>query len=155
MPREKGLDAKTIAPKEKGMPEVRVCTILHVEDDVNDALLFKRAFSRAVIPCELNRVNSATEARCYLLGQEPYSDRERFPLPDLILTNINLHDESALNFVQWLGDQPSLAGIAIACLTGTEDPKKLGPFADLGVSIIRKTCVFEDALALIRELLLP
>lgn len=137
------------------MSEVRVCTVLHVEDDSNDALLFKRAFSRALIPCDLHCVNSAAEARCYLLGQDPYSDRERFPLPDLILTNINLHDESALAFVQWIREQPSLAGSAIACLTGTEDPRKLGPFAALGVSILRKTCLFEDALSVIRKLILP
>ena len=137
------------------MPEVRVCTILHIEDDPNDAFLFERAFSRAVIPCELYRVPSAKNARCYLLGEEPYSDRERFPLPDLILTNINLHDESALEFINWLREQASLASIAVACLTGSDDPRKLGPFKALGVSIIRKTSVFDDALAVIRKLILP
>ncbi len=135
------------------MPEVRVCNILHVEDDHNDAWLFKRAFSRAVIPCELHRVHSAAQARCYLLGQQPYSDRDQFPLPDLVLTNINLHNESALAFVQWLRDQPSLGAITIACLTGTEDPRKLAPFTALGVSILRKTSLFEDALGVIRKLI--
>jgi len=135
------------------MPEVRVCAVLHVEDDHNDAFLFERAFSRAVIPCELYRVDSASQARCYLLGQEPYSDRERFPLPDLILTNINLHDESAMDFIRWLRDQASLAGIAVACLTGSDDPRKLAPLTALGVSIIRKTSLFDDALAVIRKLI--
>ena|SRR5688572_21170750 len=135
------------------MPDVQVCTILHVEDDSDDALLFKRAFSRSLIPCELHRVHSAKQARCYLLGQEPYSDRDRFPLPVLVLTNINLHDESAAGFVQWLRDQPSLGTIAIACLTGTEDPEKLAPFAALGVDIIRKTSVFQDAFVLVRKLI--
>jgi len=137
------------------MPEVRVCTILHIEDDPNDAFLFERAFSRAVIPCKLYRVHSAMRARRYLLGQEPYSDRERFALPDLILTNINLHDESALDFISWLREEASLAGIAVACLTGSDDPRKLSPFKALGVAIIRKTSLFDDALAVIRKLILP
>ena len=134
------------------MMEVRTCSILHLEDDPNDALLFKRAFFKALIPCDLFRVDSAQEARCYLLGEEPYSDRQRFPLPNLILTNITLRGESALGFVQWLRDQASFAGIAVACLTGSEDPRKTGPFSALGVSVLRKASLFEDALALIRKI---
>jgi hypothetical protein len=137
------------------MTEVRTCSILHLEDDANDALLFKRAFFKALIPCDLFRVDSAQEARCYLLGEDPYSDRERFPLPNLILTNITLRDESALGFVQWVRDQASFAGIAVACLTGSEDPRKTGPFSALGVSVLRKASVFEDTIALIRKVVLP
>ena len=134
------------------MTEVRTCSVLHLEDDPNDALLFKRAFFKALIPCDLFRVDSAAEARCYLLGEEPYCDRQRFPLPNLILTNINLRDESALGFVQWLREQASFAGIAVACLTGSDDPRKVGPFSALGVSVLRKASLFEDALALIRKI---
>ena len=125
---------------------------MHLEDDPDDALLFKRAFFKALIPCDLFRVDSAQEARCYLLGEDPYTDRQRFPLPNLILTNINLRDESALGFVQWVHAQASFAGIAVACLTGSEDPRKVGAFATVGVSVLRKTSLFEDALALVRKI---
>ena len=137
------------------MARLKVCTILHVEDDVDDAFLFERAFTRAVIPCNLFRVDSGAKARCYLLGQGPYSDRERFPLPNLILTNITLGNESALSFIQWVRDQPSFAAIAVASLTGTDDPRKLAPLVALGVSIIRKSSLFNDALTVIRKLALP
>ena len=137
------------------MPKDGRCTILHVEDDPDDAFLFDRAFSRAVIPCDLLRVDSAEKARCYLLGQEPYSDRERFPFPNLILTNLNLRDESAASFIRWLRDRPSFAGIPVASLTGTDDPRKLAPLTALGVSIIRKTSLFNDALGVIRKLVFP
>lgn len=135
------------------MPEVGVCTILYVEDDPDDTLLFERAFSRAVIPCALHCVDSADEARCYLLGQERYSDRERFPLPDLLITDLTLNAKSAVAFIRWVQSQPALANVVIACLTGSDDPHKLHELTDLGISIIRKTAVFEDALEVIRKLL--
>ena len=137
------------------MAEVALCTILYVEDDPDDALLFKRAFNRAVIPCVLHCVNSTDQARCYLLGEDPYSDREKFPMPNLVITDLTLQGEgeSALSFIRWLQDQSDLPGIAVACLTGSDDPRKLREITDLGVSIIRKTSVLDDALEIVRKII--
>ena len=139
------------------MTEVALCTILYVEDDPDDALLFKRAFARAVIPCALHCVTSADQARCYLLGEDPYSDRDKFPMPNLVITDLMLQGggESVLSFIRWLQNQSSLADVEVACLTGSDDPRKLREITDLGVSIIRKTSMLEDALAIIRKIISP
>jgi CheY-like chemotaxis protein len=137
------------------MLEVILCTVLYIEDDPDDMFLFERAFSHASIPCDLRCVNSIEQARCYLLGEGEYADRQRFRLPDLIMTDLAVQGESALAFVEWLRNQPTFAKIAVACLTGSDDPAKLRQVADLGVSIVRKTSLFQDALTLIRKLVLP
>jgi len=133
---------------------VTVCTILYIEDDADDILLFERAFSRDAVPCDLHCVDSIEQARCYLLGQPPFSHRERFRFPDLIVTDLAVQGESGVAFIQWLRNQPDFANIAVACLTGSDDPRKLGELADLGVSTIRKTSLFKDALGVIRNLIL-
>jgi CheY-like chemotaxis protein len=137
------------------MSEVALCTILYVEDDPDDALLFKRAFARAVIPCALHCVNSTDQARCYLLGRDPYSKREKFPMPNLVITDLTLQGggESALSFIRWLQNQSGLADVEVACLTGSDDPRKLREITDLGVSLIRKTSVLDDALEVIRKII--
>src|SRR5437867_6450653 len=115
------------------MLQVTFCSILYIEDEADDILLFERAFSRATIPCDLHCVDSTEEARCYLLGQQRFSDRERFRLPDLIVTDLSVQGKSGITFIQWLRNQPDFANIAVACLTGSDDPRKLREAADLGV----------------------
>ncbi len=137
------------------MREHANCHILYIEDDSDDALLFQRAFSRALIPCSLCCLDSVEQARGYLLGEKPYSNRKKFPLPNLIVTNLRLQGQSALSFIPWLRSEADLANIPIACLTGSDDPRKLAELAKLGVSVIRKSTVFEDALAIISKLVLP
>ena len=102
------------------MLEVILCTVLYIEDDPDDMFLFERAFSHASIPCDLRCVNSIEQARCYLLGEGEYADRQRFRLPDLIMTDLAVQGESALAFVEWLRNQPTFAKIAVACLTGSD-----------------------------------
>ena len=134
---------------------VTFCTILYIEDDPDDIFLFKRAFSHAAIPCDLHCLNSIAEARAYLLGEGEYSDRKKFHLPDLIMTDLAVQGESAFTFLEWLRSQPAFGNTAVACLTGSDDPKKLRELADCGISIVRKTSLFQDALELIRKLLPP
>ena len=137
------------------MVGVMLCTILYIEDDADDLFLFQRAFSQAAIPCDLQSVNSIEQARSYLLGHGEYANRKRFRLPDLIMTDLTVQGESALAFLDWVRKEPAFARIAVACLTGSDDPTKLRQVADLGISIIRKTSLFQDALTLIRKLVLP
>ena len=72
------------------MLEVMVCTVLYIEDDADDTFLFKRAFSHSAIPCHLQCVDSFAQARSYMLGEHPYSDRLKCPLPHLIMTPLCL-----------------------------------------------------------------
>lgn len=135
------------------MPHVTLCTVLYIEDDPDDIFLFKRAFLRAAIPCDLHCLDSIDQARSYLLGVCPYSDRQEFRLPDLIMTDLTVKDESGLAFVQWLRAQPDFARIAVACLTGSDDPRKLREIAGLGIAIIQKSTLLENTIALIRKLI--
>ncbi len=65
-------------------------TILIVEDDSNDALLLQRAFRKASMLNPLQMVGDGEEAIAYLSGQGAYADRERHPLPVLILLDLKL-----------------------------------------------------------------
>ena len=136
------------------MSAVQLCTVLYIEDDPDDVFLFQRAFNQAAIPCDVHCVDSAEEARGYLLGEGAYSDRGKFPLPDLIVTDLALRSDSGLSFLNWVRRQPSLAAITVLCLTGSTDPQKLNQVASLGISVIEKTSRFEDVIAFIGKLVL-
>src|SRR5687767_10196652 len=64
------------------------CEILFIEDDPDDLFLFNRAFEQSRIPCRIHTVHSVEEAEEYLNGTGRYRDRESFPLPDIIVTDL-------------------------------------------------------------------
>src|SRR5688572_21887296 len=79
---------------EIGINNVR--TILLVEDDSNDTLLFERAFHKAGITLPVQMVSDGDQAVSYLRGDEKYANREAYPLPSLILLDLKLPRRSGL-----------------------------------------------------------
>jgi CheY-like chemotaxis protein len=65
-------------------------TILHVEDDPNDAMLFQHACGKAEVTFRLNSVKDGNEAIAYLRGVENFADRDRYPFPELVLLDLKM-----------------------------------------------------------------
>ena len=59
--------------------------VLIAEDDPSDVFLLQRAFAAAQVPATLHVVRDGQEAIDYLEGQASFSDRNAYPLPDLML----------------------------------------------------------------------
>src|SRR4051812_22666821 len=65
-------------------------TILQVEDDPNDAYFFRHAMNRLKAANPVRVVTDGQEAIDYLSGVGKFSDREEFPLPDIVLLDLKL-----------------------------------------------------------------
>ena len=124
------------------MTETKSCNILYLEDDYDDAFLFKRALTLSTVPCEVHSVGSVEQARNYLCGQADYADRGRFPFPDLVLTDLAVDGESGLDFIVWLRNSSAFSHLPIICLTGCDDPQILARLSQFGIEVISKTSVF-------------
>ncbi|MHC4091588.1 MAG: response regulator [Planctomycetota bacterium] len=109
-------------------------TILLVEDDSNDVLLIQRAFSKAKLANPLQVVEDGDEAVAYLSGQGPYADRERSPLPVLMLLDLKLPRKSGFEVLEWLRQQPRLKRLPVVVLTGSKETKDVDKAYDLGVN---------------------
>jgi DNA-binding response OmpR family regulator len=94
-------------------------TILHVEDDDNDALLLSKACQRAALPAILYRLNDGDEARAYLLGEGIYSDRLKFPLPQIVVLDLKLSRMSGFEFLNWLRQQKSFTALPVLVFTSS------------------------------------
>lgn len=106
-------------------------TFLVLEDDADDALLIRRAFTNA--RCFAFVCRNTSEARAYLMGAGMYSDRRRFPFPDIFVTDLRLGEESGLNFVNWLRSQRELKGLEIIVLSGTITSRDVAHLRSMGV----------------------
>lgn len=94
-------------------------TILLLENDENDVFVFRRALHALDFKGQVRVVASLREARDYMLGVGPYSDRRYFPLPDIVVADFGLGGERGSDFVRWLREQPDYAAIPAVFFSGS------------------------------------
>ena len=116
--------------KGEGMKDTRL--ILLVEDNDDDAILFDRVISKADLGLELRRVHNGQEGIDYLLGADPFSDRTRFPYPDVVMLDLKMPICDGFDFLNWKKDQPSLACLPTIVMTSSDYDGDLRRSYELG-----------------------
>jgi CheY-like chemotaxis protein len=89
--------------------------ILLVDDDDRDALLFEHSLQSVAPTARCYRVKSPAEAHWYLLGLGRYSDRDRYPLPRIVVVYLAMRGGTGAEFLNWLRAQSDFDGIRL-CL---------------------------------------
>ena len=95
-------------------------TILLVEDDANDVYFMKRAAREAGMLDSLQVAQDGQEAMDYLGGLGEYADRERFPLPCLVLLDLKLPRVMGFEVLKWIRQQAALKTITVIVLTSSD-----------------------------------
>jgi DNA-binding NarL/FixJ family response regulator len=92
---------------------------LVVEDDPDQALLTIRAFERAKVPAPLPILKSAEEAIQYLSGGGEFADRDRYPLPTIVLLDLGLQRKSGFEVLEWIRSRPEFGRLKVAVLSAS------------------------------------
>lgn len=131
----------------------RKATILLVEDDPNDVLLVKRAFRKANLENPLQVASDGEAAVAYLAGQGNFVDRERFPLPAVVLLDLKLPRKSGLEVLVWLREQADLKCLPVVVLTSSGEAGDVNRAYELGAnSYLVKPVAFENLLNMVKAL---
>ena len=93
--------------------------ILYAEDDESDAFLFQHAFEEAGISHRLVVVPNGKVAIEYLSGDGAYADRVQYPLPNLVLLDLNMPGISGLEVLKWIRTTPSISTLLAVMLTSS------------------------------------
>ena len=127
-------------------------TILLVEDESSDVLLIQRAFQKAALQYRLRVVRDGDQAIQYLSGQGPYSNRERFPLPFLVLLDLRMPGTDGLGVLQWARAEPGLKRLLIVVFTSSELQSDIDRAYEAGAnSYLVKPVEFEQMVHLIQR----
>jgi CheY-like chemotaxis protein len=121
--------------------------ILQVEDEEADIFLLQFAFKKAGIQSPVQAVMDGQMAIDYLSGTGAYADREKHPLPCLVLLDLKLPKISGLEVLAWIRQQPNLRSLAVVVFSSSSQPSDLERAYELGAnSFIQKAAQFEQTL---------
>ena len=128
-------------------------TVLLAEDEPNDALLIQRAFRKAGVANATQVVADGDGAIAYLAGTGPYADRDRYPLPALLLLDLKMPRMSGFDVLAWLRAQPGLRRLPVVVLTSSRESTDINRAHELGAnSYLVKPVAFESLLEIVRTL---
>jgi CheY-like chemotaxis protein len=128
-------------------------TVLLVEDDPNDVLLTQRAFRKLGVPLDLQIAGDGDAAVAYLSGAGDYADRQRFPLPALVLLDLKLPRRSGLEVLEWRRGRSPLDRIPVVVLTSSRESTDVNTAYQRGAnSYLVKPVSFEAMLEMMKTI---
>jgi two-component system, chemotaxis family, response regulator Rcp1 len=127
-------------------------TILYVEDDPNDALCFERALKKSGLPLELHIAPDGLFAIEYLKGEDQYHDRIRFPLPQIIVTDMKMYRMNGIEFLHWVRTQPQFCDLPVVLYSTSNENSDVSTAAATGATAyFRKTYQCLEIIEFLRE----
>jgi CheY-like chemotaxis protein len=99
------------------MPNAK--TILVADDDPNDVFLVKAAFSRAGYDFPFLAVTNGEEVLNYLKGLGKYANRNRYPIPTLLLLDIKMPGMDGFEVLRWIRSHPEWRALPVIVLTNS------------------------------------
>jgi CheY-like chemotaxis protein len=126
--------------------------ILLAEDDKNDVFLMKRAFDKAGIGNPLYLVNDGQEVVNYMEGTGKFSDRNKYPVPGLLLLDLKMPLMDGFDVLAWLRTHSQFDTLPVVVLTTSRLPEDITKSLNLGVYDYRiKPPAFEDLVRLLDD----
>ncbi len=107
--------------------------ILVAEDDENDIFLMRRAFERAGVPNPVQIVRNGREAIEYLAGTGDYAQRDKHPLPGLVLLDLKMPWMDGFDVLKWLRGRTQFNTLPVVVLTSSKLQADIDKSRQLGV----------------------
>jgi CheY-like chemotaxis protein len=108
-------------------------TILQVEDDPNDVFLLQHATMMAGVTNPIQVATDGQQAIDYLKGVGKFANREKYPLPCLVLLDLKLPHVMGLNVLKWIRQQPGDA-LVVVMLTASGEAADIAAAYRLGAN---------------------
>jgi CheY-like chemotaxis protein len=127
--------------------------ILIADDDVDDCKLIKEAFLESRLLNPLHFVPDGEELLSYLKRTGKYNNIASYPMPGLILLDLNMPRKDGREVLAEIKADPKLRHIPVVVLTTSSAEEDIYRSYNLGVnSFVTKPVGFKDLVGLLRDL---
>ncbi|HLB00562.1 MAG TPA: response regulator [Bacteroidota bacterium] len=114
--------------------KTRQCNILIAEDNPGHQRLTQYALKKSRAPVRCAVVRDGQEILDYLTGRPPFEDRAAFPVPDLILLDLNLPKRDGREVLRLIKADPALAGIPVVVLSTSDREEDIRYAMEMGAA---------------------
>jgi CheY-like chemotaxis protein len=134
-------------------PNPQPIVILMAEDDPDDRLLVKDAFVESHVFNHLLFVEDGVRLMDYLRGQDEFANRKDFPMPDLILLDLNMPRKDGREALEEIKADPQLRHVPVVVLTTSKAEEDILRSYDIGAAgYISKPVTFDGLVNVIKVL---
>jgi CheY-like chemotaxis protein len=135
------------------MSNPRSVVLLIADDDEEDRMLIKEALDESRINNDIHFVENGEELMDYLNHNGNYADKKKFPLPGLILLDLNMPKKDGREVLKEIKADPRLKYIPVVILTTSKAEEDILKTYDLGVSsFITKPVTFNSLVETMKTL---
>jgi CheY-like chemotaxis protein len=128
-------------------------TILYAEDDENYARLLECTLKEGCFQHSLQIVTDGAKAISYLKGEGKYSDRIKFPMPNVVLADLKMPNVNGFELLHWIRQMSSCPQIPVVVLTASDEVKEIQKAYSMGAnSFLIKPAHLEDLKELLKML---
>jgi len=125
--------------------------VLIAEDNDDDAMAIRTALRNAGVTLPLKFVTNGSSVIDYFKGTGEYVDRERFPLPNVLLLDLKMPRLDGFQVMEWLATQKRFHDLLIVVLSGNGELSNMrGAFLLGARSFLTKPCRVADVKNLMR-----
>ncbi len=120
--------------RESDSSKEQIKSILFVEDQTDDFLVASRELRRLNVANPICHVSSTDEMITYLGGVGKYAERDKYPLPGLIIIDLRLPGRNGLDAQAYLRTRLKFRDIPIIAISSSEQVNALRSAVSLGAN---------------------
>jgi CheY-like chemotaxis protein len=128
-------------------------TVLHVEDNLGDMELLQHACATSAVKLNLQWVEDGQAAVDYLSGTGAFGEREKYPIPALVLLDLKMPRKNGFEVLEWVRHQPELKPLPVVIFTASNSAKDTRRAFELGAnSVLVKPTAYKQLIEYVRDL---
>lgn len=125
-------------------------SVLIAEDSEADIFFLLRAFAASGVSNPVHVVRTGAEAIQYLSGEGKYSNRAKYPMPNIVLLDLKMPSTDGLEVLRWKAYRPELQKILWVALSNFDGIKTInGAYAAGATTFLTKPLDGQDVQHLI------